>query len=224
MLGRGDRRLLVSAHRHGNDLALLAAAEASGVDMVEVDVHLFGGWLEARHEKTVGPVPLVFERGVWRLQWNPPRLRLDAVLATMAADTRLHVDLKGWDRRLSRRVAKELNGRSFLVSSRVWWLLGPFRQLEGVQVVRSLGARWQRWLFLRWVRRGSADGVAIRSDLLSPRLALAIKERASLLLVWRVNDRAHAEQLRSWGVDGVVVDNLDLAVELLTSYQGPEPD
>ena len=214
----------MSAHRHGNDLALLASAEEAGADLVEVDVHLYRGRLEARHEKTVGPVPLVFERGVWRLQWNPARLPFDAVLAVLGPDTRLHIDLKGWDRRLSRQVAERMGARSYVVSSRVWWLLGPFRTHAGAQIVRSIGARWQRWFFLRWVRTGSPEGAAIRSDLLTARSALAIKERTSLLLVWRIDDRAQVEELQSWGADGVIVDSLPLAVDLLSRRATQEAD
>jgi len=100
---------------------------------------------------------------VWRLQWNPARLSFDAVLKAIEPHGRLHIDLKGWDRRLSRRVAESLGDHPYVVSSRVWWLLGPFRAYETAHVVRSIGARWQRWLFVRWIRPGDTDGAAIEA-------------------------------------------------------------
>lgn len=214
----------MSAHRHGNRLDLLAAAEQAGVDLVEVDVHVFHGRLEARHEKTVGPVPIVFERRWQMPRWNPRRLRFDDVLAHAAAHTVLHVDLKGWTPRLSHRVLAALADREdYVVSARVWWLLRPFRGRANVRVMHSIGAPWQ----LRWFRRRrhlrGLDGVSIRSDLLTPEIAAELKQRATLLFVWRVTSVSQAEELAQWGVDAVVVDSLDLASALLPGSHPTAP-
>jgi glycerophosphoryl diester phosphodiesterase len=208
-------RLQVCAHRHGNDLDLLSAAENAGVDFVEVDIHLFRDELDARHEKTVGPLPIVWDRRRWP-SWNPPRQRLGEVLASAHPETAFYVDLKGWHRRLSRRVIAALEARpGYLVSARAWWLLHPFRSLDHVRVLHSIGAAWQlRWFRLR--RRGEPlDGVSIRSDLLTAEIVAELKLRAEVVFAWRVASFAHACQLEQWGVDGVIVDSLDLARELL---------
>ncbi|MEO8694732.1 MAG: glycerophosphodiester phosphodiesterase [Acidimicrobiales bacterium] len=209
------RRLQVCAHRHGNDLLLLRAAEAVGVDLVEVDIHLYRNELDARHEKTVGPLPIVWDRRR-RPAWNPPRQRLDEVLARAQPGTTFYVDLKGWSRRLSRRVITAFEPRHrYVVSSRAWWLLHPFRRLDDVYVLRSIGAAWQLRLF-RLGRRGAATGgVSIRSDLLSETVVTELKSRADVVFAWNVTTTAHARQLEQWGVDGVIVDSLDLARELL---------
>src|SRR4029453_10919905 len=73
-------RLQVCAHRHGNDLELLSAAEKWGGDFVEVTINLFRNELDPRHEKTVGPLPIVWDRRRWPA-WNPPRQRFGDVLA-----------------------------------------------------------------------------------------------------------------------------------------------
>jgi glycerophosphoryl diester phosphodiesterase len=205
----------VCAHRHGNDLELLSAAEKSGVDFVEVDIHLFRNELDARHEKTVGPLPIVWDRRRWP-SWNPPRQRFGEVLASAHPETTFYVDLKGWHRRLSRRVIAALDARpGYVVSARAWWLLHPFRALDHVRVLHSIGAAWQlRWFRLR--RRGAVlDGVSIRSDLLTAEIVAELKSRAEVVFAWRVASFAHACQLEQWGVDGVIVDSLDLARELL---------
>lgn len=208
-------RLQVCAHRHGNDLDLLSAAEMAGVDLVEIDIHLFRDELDARHEKTVGPLPLVWDRGR-RSSWNPHRQRLDEVLARAHPDTTFYVDLKGWNRRLSRRVIAALDARpGYVVSARAWWLLHPFRAVDDVRVLHSIGAAWQlRWFRLRH-RRTAFDGVSIRSDLLNAEVVAELKSRADVVFAWRVASFAQACQLEQWGVDGVIVNRLDLARELL---------
>jgi glycerophosphoryl diester phosphodiesterase len=208
-------RLTVCAHRHGNDLTMLSAAESVGVDLVEVDIHLYRNELDARHEKTIGPVPLVWDRRR-RPSWNPPRQRLDEVLASAQPETTFYVDLKGWNRRLSRRVIAALDGRAgYVVSARAWWLLAPFRSQQDVHVLRSIGAPWQLWWFRVWHGRTLSDGVSIRSDLLTAPVVADLKTRAQLVFAWGVSSHAHARELEQWGVDGVIVDSLDLARELL---------
>ena len=212
-------RLIVCAHRHGNDLSLLQAAEAVGVDFVEVDIHLFRNELDARHEKTVGPLPLVWDRRQWPA-WNPPRQRLDRMLDSAQAGTALYVDLKGWTRRLSRHVIAALEPRpGYVVSARAWWLLPPFRDLDDVRVLRSIGARWQLRAFRLTRRRAAPGGVSIRSDLLTAEVVTELKARADVVFAWRVSSYAHARELELWGVDGVIVDSLDLARELLDREQ-----
>lgn len=208
-------RLQVCAHRHGNDLTLLSAAETVGVDFVEVDIHLFRGELDARHEKTVGPLPLLWDRRR-RPMWNPPRQRLDEVLARARPETAFYVDLKGFSRRLSKRVMAAFEPRaSYVVSARAWWLLNPFRARDDVRVLRSIGAPWQ----LRWFRlalRGpTTGGVSIRSDLLTEAVVAELKSRVEVVFAWRVTSSAHARELEEWGVDGVIVDSLELARELV---------
>jgi len=46
-----------------------------------------------------------------------------------------------------------------------------------------------------------------------------LKARADVVFAWRVSSYAHARELERWGVDGVIVDSLDLARELLDRQQ-----
>ncbi len=52
----------VVAHRAGNCLDALREAERLGVALVEADVRLFRGRAEIRHLKTVGSLPLYWDR------------------------------------------------------------------------------------------------------------------------------------------------------------------
>jgi glycerophosphoryl diester phosphodiesterase len=87
-------RPLVIAHRAGNDIPLLRLAEESGADLVEADIWWYRGALEARHLKTMGPVPLLWDR--WKLtgRWRP-RLKLPELARATAPGTHLFLDLKG---------------------------------------------------------------------------------------------------------------------------------
>ena len=122
----------VVAHRAGNDLERLRAAEALRLPLVEADVHLFfGGRLEVRHRKTVGPIPILWDR--WQLAppWAP-RMLLDELLSPPAGGTELMLDLKGHDRRLPERVAwrdrVRVGPRRVTVCSQDWRLLEPFER------------------------------------------------------------------------------------------------
>jgi hypothetical protein len=88
---RRDRersRLLAIAHRAGNDLARLREAEAIGADLIETDLWYYRGPTEVRHVKTLGPVPVLWDR--WRLEpgWTP-RLHLSALLEAVNERTTL---------------------------------------------------------------------------------------------------------------------------------------
>ena len=56
---------ILVAHRAGNDLKRLHEAEALGIAHIEADVRLWRGRLEVRHLKTLGPIPVLWDR--WRL-------------------------------------------------------------------------------------------------------------------------------------------------------------
>src|ERR1043165_6320050 len=119
----------VVAHRAGNDLELLRRAEAVRPGLIEADVHLFRGRLEVRHLKTLGPLPVFWDR--WYFASPPtPRLELRELLAATGAPVML--DLKG-GRRLGRRVAG-LVDRPVTVCSRRWSALEPFAGRPEVRV------------------------------------------------------------------------------------------
>lgn len=209
MLEDMGTRLVVSAHRHGNDLDALRAACDAQPDLVEVDVRMFWGRVEARHHKSVGPLPILWDRGE-RPRVRLRRLRLDDVVRAAPEGTVLHVDLKGFSPRLPGRVQRILGDRPYLVATRSWWLLRSFRSAEHVTVMRSIGAPWQLRWFLRRHPGGVDDAVCIRRDRLTPEVAALLLPRCRALYVWRVDTRAEIDDLVALGVHGVIVDDLVL--------------
>jgi glycerophosphoryl diester phosphodiesterase len=212
----GAQAPFVVAHRAGNDLARLRAAEALGISLVEADVHLFRGRVEVRHLKTIGPLPILWDR--WRLA-NPfaPRLLLYDLLAAVSPDTELMIDLKGRDERLCRHVLDALAAtppRRTTVCSRSWSLLEPFRGRPRIRVVHSVGSARQLRMLLRRYPMQSLQGVSIHERLLDGTTVQELRRRAALVVTWPVNTLQRARDLAAWGVDGMISDRPELTVEL----------
>lgn len=204
------------AHRAGNDLERLRAAEALGLPLIEADVHLFAGRLEVRHRKTVGPIPILWDRWELAPPWAP-RLMLDELLAAAAGGDELMLDLKGHDRRLPGRVLEAverspLSGR-ITVCSQDWRLLEPLAAHPAIRVVHSVGNARQ----LARLRRnpGPLAGISIHERLLDAAVVEDLRRRAGLVLSWPVESVAQARRLIGWGVDGLISRSFEqLAAEL----------
>jgi hypothetical protein len=202
----------VVAHRAGNDLQLLRRAERVRPWLVEADVHLYRGRLEVRHLKTLGPLPVLWDR--WYLASpRTPRLELAGLLAGAGPETALMLDLKGRDVELSRRVAALLRRHSpagrVTVCARRWALLEPFRDDPGVRAMHSVGSRRQ----LRALRRRFAGrrlaGISIHRRLLDAATVADLRGRADVLVSWPVSTLEEARRLADWGVDGVITERFE---------------
>jgi glycerophosphoryl diester phosphodiesterase len=213
-------RPLVVAHRAGNHLHLLKAAEEAGADYVEADIWSYQGALEVRHLKTMGPVPLLWDR--WKLvPKGRPRLRIEALLAAAAPSTRLMLDLKGREPLLPAAIAETMAalapGRPYAVCSQNWEMLEEFRHYEDVQVFHSIGNQTQlevAWPLLRWHDR---HAVSIHARLLSRSAVSALKEKALLVVTWPINTAEAKERVLGWGVDGFTTDSLPLLRETVAA-------
>jgi glycerophosphoryl diester phosphodiesterase len=207
----------VVAHRAGNDLERLRAAEALRLPLVEADVHLFAGRLEVRHRKTVGPIPILWDRWEVAPPWAP-RILLADLLSEAAPDTELMLDLKGHDGRLPDRVATAIEscrmpGR-VTVCSQDWSLLEPFRDRADVRVVHSVGNARQ----LAALRRRHEDGLAgisIHRRLLDNAVVADLLRRAELVLSWPIESVEQARRLTGWGVRGLISQSFERLVPAL---------
>lgn len=201
------------AHRAGNDLDTLRRLEPVA-DLLEVDVHRFRGRLEVRHAKVLWPTGRLWER--WEvLRRGAPRPALDHVLAAAAPSTHLLLDLKGVSPRVAGAVRDALGERRpVTVSTKPWWLLRSFRG-TGVRTIRSVGNRFELFLLL-WlpVGRRGVDGVGVHQRLLSRTLVSKLRRRVDVVYCWDVVDRRRADELTSWGVTGLIVDDEDLLTDL----------
>jgi hypothetical protein len=208
----------VVAHRAGNDLELLRRAELLGPRLIEADVHLYGRRLEVRHLKTLGPLPILWDR--WYLASpRTARLELATVLSGAGPDTTLMLDLKGRNRRLARRVREEIARHRpagpIAVCSRSWRLLEPFAGDPRVRVVYSVGSRRQLRALRRRFSGRRLGGISIHRRLLDAVTVADLRERAELIVSWPVATLDEARRLAGWGVDGVITEHFDALVPAL---------
>lgn len=195
--------------------------------LIEADVHLFAGRLEVRHLKTLGPVPILWDR--WQLAppWSP-RLLLERLLDAVQPSTELMLDLKGSDKRLAPRVASALEehapGGRVTVCSQNWRLLEPMRGSPGVRVVHSVGSRRGLQALHRRFAGTRLEGVSIHRKLLDRSAVARLRERAALVLAWPVTTLDEGMQLASWGVDGLICQRFEaIAPALAEATTMPDP-
>lgn len=159
-----------------------------------------------RHLKSVGPLPLFWDR--WRVAapWTP-RLGLGELLRATGPQTELVLDLKGRGTALGRLVAEaiepHLPARRFTVCARATSQLEPFRELP-VRRFQSVGnARQLR----RLIRRGTAaHGVSIHARLLDRGVVQELRRLTGVIVTWPVNRVEDAVELAALGVDGLISD------------------
>ena len=205
------------AHRAGNDLRVLRRAQNAQVAVDEADLHLFAKRIEVRHLKTLGPIPLLWDK--WTVASpRTPRLLLDDLLQVAEPSTILMLDLKGRDPRLSTGVAAALHDRprkSTVCCSQNWVLLEEMRNLDGVHVVHSIGNRRQLHALRRQAATRPLDGVSIHLRLLGPRRVRELRRLAGLVMSWPVRTLAEVRRLLSWGVDGLITEHFEVLAPLL---------
>jgi glycerophosphoryl diester phosphodiesterase len=201
---------ILVAHRAGNQLAALRAAERREA-IVEADVRLFRGRLEVRHLKTVGPLPLLWDR--WRLEapWRP-RLLLGDLLEAAGPATALMLDLKGRRTEVAEQALEELRpslgNRRLTVCARSWRLLEAFAGTP-VRRIHSVGTARQLRLLLRRYAGAHLEGVSIHERLLDAVSAAALRNLADEIFTWPVNRPERAAELLGLGVTGLITDDLD---------------
>jgi Glycerophosphoryl diester phosphodiesterase family len=208
-LPSGAKPFLV-AHRAGNRLVDLRAAELLGAALVEADIRLHLGRLEVRHLRTVGPLPILWDRWQLAAPWRR-RLVLSELLEATAAETELMLDLKGSRLRVAEKTVEAirpyLGNRRFTVCSREWRLLEPFAGLR-VRRLHSIGDERELERFLDRFSSERLEGVSIHERLLGPESVASLRSIADILLTWTVNRPARAQELVRLGVDGLITDDV----------------
>lgn len=208
-------RPLAIAHRAGNDLSQLAAAFAAGVDYAEADVWLHHGRLEVRHQKTAGPIPILWERWTLEAGWKP-RLLLDRVLAAAAGQGRLFLDLKGTAKGLAEGVAEAVQeagvAESVAFSTPTWPHLDRLRTLMP-QAPRfyTVGRAGQLGGLRRRLERGEIEAVSIDSRLVTQVLIAELGAGGvGTIVTWGIETDEAARRVLACGVSGVTSNNLAL--------------
>jgi glycerophosphoryl diester phosphodiesterase len=207
---------LLIAHRAGNEPARLRAAERAGADVIEADLHLRRGRLELRHLKTLGPLPIYWDR--WALA--PPWRHFDSVVDLLAAaqpETVLMLDLKGTDPAAARMLSAALSRAErlvpVLVSARAWPLLD---EIDPALAQRIASAARPRQLdqLIAYAASHPLDCASLHLRLLDRDRLSALRAHVPLVMTWPVNHRDEAARATALGVGGLISDDLALLAEL----------
>ncbi len=210
---------LVIAHRAGNSLAGLHAANTLGVDVIECDVHEYRDVLEVRHLKTAGPLPFLWDR--WELaSASAPRLGLAELLQANRHETTFMLDLKGRRTSAASAVARLLqdNGhdRPVLVCGRYWPLVDALAELPFVRRVLSARNHGElARLRQRLASTGVTYGVSIHRSLLDKATVAELNEHVDLLMTWPINDIDSLDHMLELGVTGIISDEDEVLSELI---------
>ena len=212
--------VLAIAHRAGNSLSGLHAANELGVDVIECDVHEYGGRLAVRHLKTAGPLPFLWDR--WELaSASAPRLGLAELLEANEHGTMFMLDLKGRRASVGRSVATVLHDSAdhvpVLVCGRHWPSVEAVAELPYVRAVLSARNRAELARLQRRLASGPAvHGVSVHRNLLDRDVVARLASRVQVVMTWPVNDVASLDAMLDLGVSGIISDEPGVLAELLT--------
>lgn len=199
----------IIAHGGGNTMERIRQFLEDGADYLEVDLWVHGGRFEARHERRLRWLPLLFEK--WYLRRAPSsRHGLQELLREADGhDAGIFLDLKNGGAAAASLVRRSLSATGFaervVASSQQWRTLRAVREmLPEVDAFYSIDVRAKLDLFLSVADRDTHPrGVSCRHTLLSERVVRTLHDRGMLVVAWTVDDVERARELVSWGVDGI---------------------
>lgn len=203
------------AHRAGNNLHHLERALAAGVDAIECDFWHDHGRLALRHERKLPAIPVLYDRWYLRFSWG--ELSLPSLLREINFRAELFLDIKSSTPKAASVVLdlyhdNEAMMPRTIVSSPQWRLLDQlaaagtemrmFYSVKNLSGVEALLRRCRQDL--------PPAGTSIRHTLLSEVLIARLHAAGLKVFAWTVNTPPRARELRSWGVDGIISDDLDV--------------
>ncbi|HYJ13628.1 MAG TPA: glycerophosphodiester phosphodiesterase family protein [Thermomicrobiales bacterium] len=181
--------------------------------MIESDLWPFHGRLEIRHAKSLGPLPIYWEK--WYIESiGRNQLQLAELVQSLPPTTPLFIDFKGTWPWLGTRAIEAIEqvqqGRQIIVCGRAWSQLDPIETLPNVHVFYSVGNDAE--LEMVWERLSTQvnPAISIHHNLLQPGTIARLNDLNVTIVAWTVNDFDLAGRLFQQGVDGFTSDNVDL--------------
>lgn len=241
---RSGKACLRIAHAYGDTRAALPLALAAGVDMIEADVWFRAGHLWVRHERRLGPIPLLADRRppsahyvgpyavpIWPRHYLRPDIdciTLREVLTTLGGRRRLLVDVKGsyseaetrsFAERLAREVEEQGAVQRVEACGQNWAVLDQLRPIERAPVVRYTIESLRQWEAFLALARGDkgARRTCIHYRLMTEERVRLLEEMAVEVYCWTVDDRAEAERLVAAGAEGIISNDLSLLASLASA-------
>jgi len=217
----------IVAHRAGNEPARIQRACEIGVDLIEADVRFHHGRIEVRHLKSMGPIPLLWDRWLLAPGWTP-RFLIDGLTAIAPEDCELMFDIKpghvDYPRRVLEAVRAGMPGRPYTVCSQAWKLLEPFHDEPDVRVVHSIGSARMLRDVMPHLARHRSDAVSIHKKLLDERSVAALLDVVDLIMTWPVNTESELRRLQGMGVNGFIIDDFALMERMVAERRSRSND
>lgn len=216
----------IIAHGGGNDGVRVTGALAQHPDYLEVDLWLHRGRFEARHERRVFSLPILFEK--WYLRRLPREAfgLQELVSAAAGSGAGIFLDFKDGHRATAEVLAAVIAAAGgapprFAASSQEWRTLRAVRDLvPGVTAFYSIDVPAKLDLFLAVMDRDvRPDGVSCRHTLLTAPIVAELHRRGLVVVAWTVDDLERARELVAWGVDGITTHRV---AEMRAEFVPPE--
>jgi glycerophosphoryl diester phosphodiesterase len=223
------------AHGFGNSRRRLSRALIGPVDLVETDIRFQDDKMVVRHERKLGPLPILIDEKsslglksehrlrlpLWRwymaLQRNP--LALQEVLAKAKDKRGLLLDLKGkyGDREeaLAQALAEMLERMGMeeqaTICGQNWSLLGHLRAAAPhLKVHYSIGSADQLKAFQATLEDDPIRRICLNQSLIERPLIERLKGLGMTIYTWTVDDLWRAHELLELGVDGITSNSLEM--------------
>lgn len=208
----GHERTAVIAHGGGNRPTRVEYAIAQGADWLEVDLWERAGHLEARHERRIGPLPILFES--WYLRVAGPNFDLADMLRTIDGRARAFLDLKTGSAQTCDLIAQAVADAHPTVppvaSSQVWGALRRLRRASPeISVCYSIDVQAQLdLLFASAHRDDTPDGVSCRHTLLTDGVIERLHDLGIGIIAWTVDDLDRGAELARLGVKAITTHRI----------------
>lgn len=202
----------IIAHQGGNTRRQLRDALTHLADHLEVDLWVEDGRFEARHDRLLRPLPLLWG-GMWRFRWAPKHsFGLAELLRDTADDIGIFLDLKNGGTTAGRLVRRAIDRAGYAprvaASSQLWSVLrGIAEAAPEVDLYYSIDSMAKLDLFLSVAHRDERPrGVSCKHTFITEPIVRTLHERGFLVVAWTVDDGDRAMQLAEWGVDAVTTN------------------
>jgi glycerophosphoryl diester phosphodiesterase len=228
-------RVLGIAHAYGNSRESLIIALASEADMIEVDMWYRGGEIYIRHERRLGPLPILYDNVMKGHRLGPfairfgnlyirpdiRALKIDELLERVSGGKRLLLDVKGFyhapkvDEFVKTLVGKIRNHgaeRWVAVCGQTYPVLHVLREsAPDIEVRYSIQREYQWERFLRMLEKDpTVRRVCMAYGFIDAAKARLMEDNNVDLYCWTVDDWEEARRLVRQGVDGIISNDLEL--------------
>jgi glycerophosphoryl diester phosphodiesterase len=210
-----SRGFYAIAHRAGNNLHQLEEALDAGIDAIECDFWHARGRLALRHERKLPGLPVIFDK--WYLRFALGELSLRRLLAAISFRAELFLDIKSRTPRAADAVLDLYHDNASmmphtLVCSYQWKLLDRIAEAKtDMELFYSIGSAGGVDALIKGMDRTHRPaGTSIRHTVLSADVVARLHAEGLQVFAWTVNTRHRAEELISWGIDGLISDDLEV--------------